>query len=126
MKNLFLMIFFAISASAAHASCWNNFDIPEDSPYYRERHFVTCFAGSCIDDQMIWECASLDWMGAAFDGGLEVRCSTSPSGEGYNAVSNPSACQYFLGGYELSSAMAEQLSCTSVEADEAGCMWFPN
>ena len=110
-----------LSVSCAQANCWNNED--RSSPI---REFTTCFDGTCIDDELLFECGGTLGFWAKFSGGFYVACGSEVEGSGYDTVSQASNCKYYLGDYELSKQQAKLLSCTPKDPDEYGCNWFPD
>lgn len=63
-------------------------------------------------------------MGAEFEGGFQVSCSSATEGVGYNPTSAPSMCIYYFGGYEIDSDVLDNLTCKPSEEGETGCSWF--
>lgn len=122
MKILLTSVLFTLaSTTIAFSNCYNSND--EDAVIYE---FTTCFNGSCVDDIMLWECATPTWFGTEFRSGFQVSCKTAVEGKGYNQVSEPKDCKYFLGQYQLKQEHLELFTCMSKEPEGFGCSWFPN
>lgn len=107
-----------MATPVAGANCW-------DKDSYEPRHFTTCIADDCIADEMLWECISGDWSGAAFAGGFSVNCSVQTEGEEYNQSAKPYACTFMIGRYQIPSILQEQFSCTPERKGDTGCNWWP-
>ena len=119
--HIFASVFLISSASMTLANCYSNIDY--DLPLLE---YVTCFNGSCVDDVLLIACGGTRGFNAEFKSGYIVKCTPSVEGSGYNKVSQPDECKYFIGNYQLTKEHTKLLSCTPKGQDEYGCQWFPN
>ena len=122
-KRLSRLTMFGLAAAISvpemvMANCWDN----ESG---QSRYFTVCIGDDCIQDELLWECVSGDWSGAAFAGGFSADCSVVAVGEGYNQSTAPSVCIYKIGGYKIPTSLYELLSCTPKQEGDIGCIWWP-
>jgi hypothetical protein len=81
-----------LSAQAALSNCYSNLDW-EMPPI----EFTTCFNGSCVDDVLLLACGGTLGFNAEFQSGYRVECTSVAEGTGYNKISKPDKCTYYLG-----------------------------
>ena len=121
MKRWMLgFVFSILSAHAALSSCYSNLE--RDMPLIE---LTTCFNGSCVDDVLLLACGGSLGFNAEFQSGYKVECTAVVEGTGYNKISQPGECSYFIGDYRLSDEHSKLLSCTPKGSDDYGCNWFP-
>ena len=108
------------TAYTASSSCYSNLEL--DMPLIE---LTTCFNGSCVDDVLLLACGGSLGFNAEFQSGYKVECTAVVEGTGYNKISQPGECSYFIGDYRLSDEHTKLLSCTPKGSDDYGCNWFP-
>lgn len=81
-----------LSTQAALSNCYSNLDW-EMPPI----EFTTCFNGSCVDDVLLLACGGTLGFNAEFQSGYRVECTSVAEGTGYNKISKPDKCTYYLG-----------------------------
>ena len=107
MKNWILASALSIvSAHSAMSSCYSNLE--RDMPLVE---LTTCFNGSCVDDVLLLACGGTLGFNAEARSGYRVECSSVVEGIGYNKISKPHKCTYYLGGHKLSDKHTRLLSC---------------
>ena len=121
MKHIiYLLITLTVWVQSALANCYSNLE--RDLPLIE---LTTCFNGSCVDDVLLLACGGSLGFNAEFQSGYKVECTAVVVGTGYNKISQPGECSYFIGDYRLSDEHTQLLSCTPKGSDDYGCNWFP-
>ena len=105
----------------ALANCYSNLE--RDMPLIE---LTACFNGSCVDDVLLLACGGTLGFNAKFQSGFKVECTAVVEGTGYNKISKPGECSFFIGDYRLSDEHTKLLSCTPKGSDDYGCNWFPD
>ena len=109
MKKLTLIVATVITtAGAASANCYSNID-RDLTPI----EATTCFNGSCVDDVLLIACGGSLGFNAEFESGFRVRCTSAVEGSGYNMVSQPGECSYYLGSFKLKDEHLDLLTCNA-------------
>lgn len=122
MKHIiYLLTTFTIWVQSALANCYSNLE--RDMPLIE---LTTCFNSSCVDDVLLLACGGSLGFNAEFQSGYKVECTAVVEGTGYNKISQPGECSYFIGDYRLSDEHTKLLSCTPKGSDDYGCNWFPD
>ena len=121
MKHIVcLLITLTMWVQGALANCYSNLE--RDMPLIE---LTACFNGSCVDDVLLLACGGTLGFNAKFQSGFKVECTAVVEGTGYNKISQPGECSYFIGDYRLSDEHTKLLSCTPKGSDDYGCNWFP-